>query len=155
MVNTFETLLNDINGQGGLDSRFSDIKPLNAKSVKIEQDLQTHQENAFIKLEAAIDDGDNVIKSVDETSTTELSAVLKLKKIEHKTAVRVAMVDFHYAFDCGRDERLLSLDRSRWLAKHRLDYVQSLYNHVNMLSTWELYWKLSSRGIFLTFVKGV
>jgi hypothetical protein len=149
MLAILESLLNDIDASSAIDSRFSDIKPLNAKSVKNDQDLQTHQDNAFTKLETTIDDGDTVIKSVTETSTTELPAVLKFKKMEHKTAVRVAMVDFHNAFDSERDGRLLIVGRGQWLAKHRLDYIQSLYNHVNMLSKWELYWKLSSKGKML------
>ena len=146
LLGNLESLLNDMDRAGGVDSHFSDIKPLNAKSVRNEQDLQTHQDNAFAKLEATIDDGDTVIKSITETSTTELPAVLKFRKMEHKTAVRVAMVDFHNAFSCERDGRLLVVERGQWLAKHRLDYIQSLYNHVNMLSMWELYWKLGPKG---------
>ena len=146
MLNKLESLLDDTDSAGAVDGHFSDIKPLNAKSVKANNELQNHQDNAFIKLEEAIDDGDTVIESISETSKSELPAVLKFKKIEQKTAVRVAMVDFHNAFDCVRDERLLVVARSRWLMKHRLDYIQSLYNHVNVLSTWELFWKLTSKG---------
>ncbi len=149
MLSRLESLLNDIDRPGAIDSHFSDIKPLNAKSVRNDQGLQTYQDNAFTKLETAIDDGDTVIKSITETSTTELPALLKFKKIEHKAAVRVAMVDFHNAFDCERDGRLLIVDRGQWLAKHRLDYIQTLYNHVNMLSMWEMYWNLSSKGKIL------
>lgn len=146
MLNKLESLLNDTDSPGAVGTHFSDIKPLNAKSVKTDRDIQTHQDNSLMKLEEAVDDGDTVIESISETTKSELPAVLKFKKMERKAAVRVAMVDFHNAFDCARDERLLVVARTRWLKKHRLDYVQSLYNHVNLLSTWELYWKLSSKG---------
>ena len=149
LLSNLENLLSDMDRPGAIDSRFGDINPLNAKSVQIDLDLQTYQDNAFAKLETAIEDGDTVIKSITETSTTELPAVLKFRKMEQKTAVRVAMVDFHNAFNCERDGRLLVVERGQWLVKHRLDYIQSLYNHVNMLSVWELYWKLSPKGKIL------
>lgn len=146
MLRNFESLLSHIDVSSAIDRCFSDIKPLNAKLMEGDQDLQVYQDNAFIKLETAIDDGDTVIKSMAETSSTDVRTVLKSKKIEHMEAVRVAMVDFQNAFDCERDARLLVVDRGEWLAKHRLDYIQSLYIHVNMLSKWDLYWKLSSKG---------
>ncbi|XP_028414314.1 zinc finger FYVE domain-containing protein 26-like isoform X2 [Dendronephthya gigantea] len=143
-LSNFESLLDEVDAPTALCKRFGDIKPLNAKSVKNDKDLQILQDNAFAKLELAIDDGDTVIKDISELSP-ELPAYLKFKQMDQKTAVRVAMADFHHACDCQRDGRLLVVGRERWLVKHRLDYIKSLYNHVNMLSKWELFWNLSSK----------
>ena len=145
-LSDFESLLDEVDLPTAIDKRFGDIKPLHAKSVKNDQNLQILQDSAFAKLELAIDDGDTVIIGIAETMSTELPAVLKFKQMDQKTAVKVAMADFHHAFDCERDGRLLVVGRERWLVKHRLDYIKSLYNHVDMLSTWELYWNLSSKG---------
>ena len=76
------------------DTLFAHVRPLNAKTVKTEQELLSKQENSFEVLEEAIEDGDDVIKSLAEGSVPEMPAVLKFKKMQQKTAVRMAMIEF-------------------------------------------------------------
>ena len=148
LTNLESLISDDENTLTAAGSFFGGVKPLNANTVKNNAELQAQQDTAFVRLEEAIEDGDTDIKSITENPSTELPAVLKFKKMEYKTAVRVAMVEFQNAFDCEKDNRLIVLRKRRWLSQHRLDYVQSLYNHVNMLSTWELYWKMNPKGMF-------
>lgn len=148
LTNLESLISDDENTLTAAGSFFGGVKPLNVNAVKKNAELQAQQDTAFVRLEEAIEDGDTDIKSITENPSTELPAVLKFKKMEYKTAVRVAMIEFQNAFDCEKDNRLIVLRKRRWLSQHRLDYVQSLYNHVNMLSTWELYWKMNPKGMF-------
>lgn len=141
MLTNLDTLLNEQDNAKGVVKFFTSVTSLQSKCVKNDQDIQAQQDNASVKLEAAIDDGDTLIESLKENSKRDSSAVLTWKNNGHKTAVRDAMRDLHLAFDCTRDSIVSQVEGGRTVKKSKMDYIKSLYVHVNRLSTWALYWK--------------
>ena len=140
-------VLDDGDGmQNSGDGLFGHTKPLNIRTVRAEQEVLAKQESAFAALEEAIDDGYRVIKSLAQGPSPEMPELMKFKKTQQQAAVRVAMVEFQQAFSSTKENRLLVVGENKWLAQYRLDYIQSFYNHVDTLSTWELYWNMSSKG---------
>lgn len=154
LENLQSLLTDDRKALTAVDTILGNTEPLNAKTVKREEELLVQQYTAFDKLEEAIENGDTVIKSVAENPGAKMPAVIKFKKMERRTAVRVAMIEFQNAFDCTRNTRLTDVRRSKLLPKCRFDYVESLFVHVNMLSAWELYWKMNSTGKVISEILG-
>lgn len=104
-------------------------------------------------MEQALDEGDTFIRGVDEitkpaASHKNLGGKLSFKTIERHLTVRVAMLELQEAFNCTKHFSQMKRADGAGGLDERYDYISSLFEHVDALSTVLLTWK--SAGVYTT-----
>lgn len=97
------------------------------------------------RFEQALEDGDPLIRSVDEVSKQvlghkHLGRQISFNLMEKSLAVRVAMIELQKAFDCVEGASHVTTAVGGGL-EQRYDYMKSLFKHVDALATLLLFWQ--------------
>ena len=79
------------------------------------------------------------------TGHKHLGQQASFNRMERRLAVRVGMIELQKAFDCVENASHVTKAAGEKLTE-RLDYVQSLFKHVDSLATLLLFWKTRSSG---------
>jgi len=103
------------------------------------------------RFEQALDDGDPLIRSVDEVSKQvpghkHLGRQTSFNLMEKSLAVRVAFIELQKAFDCVEGASHVTTAVGGGL-EQRYDYMNSLFKHVDALATLLFFWKSKSAGV--------
>lgn len=119
--------------------------PLNPKDTNAHKRILAIQEEAFRRMEQALEEGDTFIHSIDELTKPapghkHVGRQLSFKKTEKRLMVRVALVELQEAFSCIRNPSHMTRALGGSL-EERYDYVSSLFKHVDSLATLLLTWK--------------
>ena len=106
------------------------------------------------RFEQALEDGDPLIRSVDEVSQQlpghkHLGRQTSFNLMEKSLAVRVAMIELQKAFDCVEGASHVTTAVGGGL-EQRYDYMKSLFKHVDALATLLLFWKTKAAGMLKT-----
>ena len=103
------------------------------------------------RFEQSLEDGDPMIRSVDEVSKQvpghkHLGRQTSFKLMEKSLAVRVAMIELQKAFDCveGASHVTTAVGGG---PERRCNYMISLFKHVDALATLLLFWKSKAEGM--------
>lgn len=121
--------------------------PISPKGMEAHKKLLAFQEEAFRRLEQALDEGDSVIQSLDEAvqtpGQTDVGTQTSFRKTERGLAVRIAMAEIQKAFDCVESASHVTTAIGGG-PEERYEYMTSLFKHVDALATLLLFWKSKS-----------